>query len=89
MLELCCEVPQKVWRFHYLHAAHIFASLPNQVDCFQHVVHVALCIDATWNGQSYQIKVSGFFLTAVRVKTEHYGADFDGTNSSFNIELDC
>jgi len=87
LLELCREVPQKLRCFHYFHTTHSCAPLPDKTYRLQYVVHVALCVDATWYSKPHQFLVGGFFFATVRVKSEHDGADFDGTNACFNIQL--
>ena len=62
-----------------LQALDLVAVLPDFEDDFDHVVDVALGVDAARDGEADQIHLGG--------GAEHQGADFDGADAAFEIEF--
>ena len=78
-LEMRGKVSQE-WGFvGQVHALDVVAILPDFENDFDHVIDVALGVDAPWDGKADQVHLCG--------GGKHQGADFDAADSAFEIEF--
>ena len=47
---------------------------------------MTLRIDPAWDSEAQEIKTGGTFFSGLRIETEHYGANFDTTDTRFDIQ---
>src|SRR5271166_6411017 len=73
------EVAQKRGFVGQAHAWNFFAVLPDFEDDFDHVVDVALGVDAAGDGEAYEIHFCG--------GSEHQCSDLYRADSAFEIEF--
>ena len=78
---------QKLRRLHDAHAADLLTSLPKEIDGLEHVVHMALRIDAAGNGETQQIKAGWAFFPGMRIGAEHHSANLGAADARFEIEF--
>ena len=72
-------MPQK-WRFiGQAHAADLLAPIPDLEDDFNHVVHMALRVDAARNCQTDQVELG--------ISAKHQRANLDRADSAFEIQF--
>ena len=79
---------EKLWRAHDSHAPDIVSSFPDEIDAFEHVVHVTLRVNPARNRETHQLESSRAFYPCVRIRAEHHSANFDAADTRFEIQFD-
>src|SRR5664280_1709636 len=78
-LQVCREVPQERRLEREVHPPNLLAALPHREDHLDHVIYVALRVNATRNRQSYQVHRG--------CRPKHQRANLDGADAAFQIPV--
>src|ERR1022692_3020904 len=78
-LKVCREVPQERRLKCEPHALDSLAALPHREDHLDHVIYVALRVNATRDGQSHQVHRG--------CRSKHQRANLHGADAAFQIQL--
>src|SRR5207249_5296315 len=81
------EVPQHRRRLDDAQTAQALSLLENLDDRFDHVIDMALRVNAAWDGEAHQFHGGPGRVAGVGIdRAEHYAANLDGTDAGVTIK---